>query len=331
MVSDQLSAGVSSAPATAPPGVPAPVARRRARPRRRGGSLAAPYLLLVLPVGLVCLALGYPMVRQFIMSFQEFGLAQQFGRPPEWVGFQNYSQVLGDPYFWVVTARSVVFCAFCALVTMGIGIAFALLLQKLSTVPRILLQVALVLAWAMPPLAALTVYTWLVEPRYGLVNWLLTSAGLESFRGYSWLAGSPWTFFLIAAITVIWTSVPLVTLSTYAALNQVDEAVLEAAELDGAAGWTRLRLVVLPIIQPVVLLLLMLEIIWDLKVFTQIKVLQAGAGNNRETNLLGTYVYETGIGGGDYGIASALATVMLVLVLVLTWRYMRTLMKQGDL
>lgn len=328
MVSDQLSAGASEAPVLTPGEAPPRVRARTRRPRR---SLLVPYLLLVLPVGLVCVSLGYPMVKQFVMSFQEFGLAQQFGRPPEWIGLQNYTTVLGDPYFWVVVARSVAFCAVSAVLTMVVGVALAVLLQQLSVVPRILLQVALVLAWAMPPLAALTVYTWLVEPRYGLVNWILTTVGFEQFRGYSWLAGSQWTFFAIAALTVVWTSVPLVTLSSYAALNQVDDAILEAAQLDGAGGWTRLRAVVLPIIQPVILLLLMLEIIWDLKVFTQIKVLQSSAGNNKATNLLGTYVYETGIGGGNYGVASALATVMLLLVLVLTFRYMRTLMKQGDL
>jgi multiple sugar transport system permease protein/N,N'-diacetylchitobiose transport system permease protein len=280
---------------------------------------------------LVAVSLGYPMVKQFVMSFQEFGLAQQFGQPPAWIGFDNYTEILTDPYFWTVVARSVAFCAVCAVLTMGIGVALAVLLQQLSVLPRILLQIALVLAWAMPPLAALTVYTWVVEPRYGLLNWILATMGMDSFRGFSWLAGSPWTFFAVAAVAVIWTSVPLVTLSTYAALNQVDEEVLEAAQLDGAGGWTRLRAIVLPIIQPVILLLFMLQIIWDLKVFTQIKVLQSSAGNNKATNLLGTYVYETGIGGGNYGTASALATVMLLLVLVLTFRYMRTLMKQGDL
>ncbi len=290
-----------------------------------------PYLLLVLPVGLVCLALGYPLVRQFIMSFQEFGLAQQFGQPPEWVGLANYQQVLTDPYFWVVTARSVAFCAVSAGLTMVIGIAFALLLQKVSPVPRVVLQITLVLAWAMPPISALTSYVWLTEPRYGVVNWILTSMGLDGFENFSWLAGNQWTFFGVASTTVVWTSVPLVTLMTYAALNQVDEEVVEASQLDGAGWFARLRHVVLPMIRPVILLVTMLEIIWDLKVFTQINVLQGVAGNNRATNLLGTYVYEVGIGGGEYGIASALATVMLLLVLLLTWRYMRTLMKQGDL
>nr|WP_281373205.1 sugar ABC transporter permease [Kineococcus aurantiacus] len=214
---------------------------------------------------------------------------------------------------------------------MGIGIGFALLLQKLSTGPRVALQVALVLAWAMPPVSALTSYIWLTEPRYGVVNWFLTSIGLEGFAGFSWLADNQWTFFGVAATTVIWTSVPLVTLMTYAALTQLDTEVLEASELDGAGGFARLRHVTLPMIRPVVLLVAMLEIIWDLKVFTQINVLQGVAGNNDATNLLGTYVYQTGIGGGEYGTASALATVMLLIVLLMTWRYMRTLMKQGDI
>lgn len=308
--------------------------RVSARPSPRRGTLLSrvtPYLLLILPVALVLVAQGYPMLNQLVMSFQEFGLAQQFGQPPEWVGLDNYTSVLSDSYFWVVTARSIAFCVATAGSTMMLGIALALLMQSVPTGVRFAIQSGLVLAWAMPVVAALQSWQLLFDSRYGLVNWLLSLVGIPGAEGLNWLQANPWTFYTVAGIVVVWASVPLVALSTYAALNQVDDAVLEAASLDGASTVARLRHVVLPIVQPVVVLLAILQIIWNLRVFTQIRILQQSAGDVTSTNLLGTYVYSTGIAGGDYGTASALATIMLLLLLAMTGYYIRVLYKQGAL
>ncbi len=112
-----------------------------------------PYLLLVPAVAALVVALGYPLVRQVILSFQDFGLAQQFGRPPEWIGVDNYRDLLTDPYLWRVTFRSLVFCAVNATVTMTIGVGLALLMRHMAKPVRILLQSGLLLAWAMPVVA----------------------------------------------------------------------------------------------------------------------------------------------------------------------------------
>ena len=85
----------------------------------------------------------------------------------------------------------------------------------------------------------------------------------------------------------------------------------------------------LPIIGPVVALIGVLQVIWDLRVFTQIYVLQQAGGIASETNLLGTYVYQMGIAQGDYGMASALAMIILLLTLILTGRYLQMLFRQG--
>ena len=83
---------------------------RRLSSRRRGELL--PWLLLI-PAGIVILALtGWPLVQLLIMSFQEFGRAQIFGAAPGWIWFENYAKVLGDPTFWVVLGRSILFVSF---------------------------------------------------------------------------------------------------------------------------------------------------------------------------------------------------------------------------
>ena len=81
-------------------------ARRRPRPRqpRRRAVAPLPYVLLLPAAVALVVALGYPLVRQVLLSFQEFGLAQQFGKPPEWSGCENYRDLITDPYLWKVTA-----------------------------------------------------------------------------------------------------------------------------------------------------------------------------------------------------------------------------------
>ena len=107
-------------------------------------------------------------------------------------------------------------------------------------------------------------------------------------------------------------SVPFVAFTVYAALTQVPGELLEAAEIDGAGAWQRFRYVVIvPTIRPVLLVVGLLQVIWDLRVFTQIYVLQKAGGITRDTNLLGTYIYRLGIGGGDFGTAAAVAIFML--------------------
>ncbi|MDZ5078272.1 sugar ABC transporter permease [Nesterenkonia sp. HG001] len=314
----------ASAPSRArPPG-------RAAATRRRRQSLT-PYLLLLLPAGLVVLALGYPMGRQLVMSFQEFGIAQQFGQPPEWVGLSNYTTIVTDTYFWTVTLRTLAFTAVAAGATMVVGVGLAVLMQRVAAGLRIALQLALLFAWATPVIAAVAIWKLMADHRHGVVNTLLTGVGLSGFDGFHWLQAGTIPFLLVAATVVIWASTPLVSLATFAALSQVDEATVEAAQIDGASTPRILWHIVLPIIRPVLVLLAILQVIWDLRVFAQIYSLQQSAGNTSDTNLLGTYIYQTGIAGGDYGMASALAMIMLLILVLLTWRYVRILSRQGDL
>lgn len=293
---------------------------------RRSRGTPLPYALLLPAVLALALALGYPLVRQVILSFQEFGLAQQFGRPPEWVGLQNYRDLFGDGYLWRVTLRSIVFCLVNATATMLIGVGLALLMRHMTRGVRLLVQTGLLLAWAMPVVASLTVWQWLFDTQYGVVNYLLTQLGLD-FTGHGWLL-RPLSFFFVASVIVVWMSVPFVAFTVYAALTQLPEELLEAAEIDGAGARSRFRYVVLPTIRPVLLVVGLLQVIWDLRVFSQIFILQQAGGSARDTNLLGTYIYRLGIGGGDFGMSAAVAIFMLALTVVLTAPYIRTMLRQ---
>jgi N,N'-diacetylchitobiose transport system permease protein len=309
-----------TSPATLPADA-APQARRR-----RGSRL--PYLLLLPSVVILLLAAGYPLGRQLVLSLQEYGLAQQFGQPAEWVGLDNYVELITDPYLWAVVAKSIVFCLVNAALTMMIGVAVAVLMTQLSNATRLILQVGLLLAWAMPILASLTVWQWLFDTEYGVINWVLSNVfGLEQFAGRSWLI-HPLSFYFVATVIIVWMSVPFVAFSVYAGLTQVPTDILEAAQIDGTSGWQRFRAITVPMIKPVLMIVGLLQIIWDLRVFTQIFVLQDAGGVARDTNLIGTYIYRLGIGEGQFGLAAAASWFILALTVAVSFFYVRALLRE---
>ncbi|MDR1711309.1 MAG: sugar ABC transporter permease [Propionibacteriaceae bacterium] len=287
-----------------------------------------PYALLTPAIVVLLAALAYPVGWQFWTSLTKYGLKQQFGQPPEFVGAENYAAVFTNPEIWGVIGRSVAFCLVNAVVTVLIGMGLALLMNAAAKAARLALQVAMLLAWAMPVVAAMTVWLWLFNWHHGVINWLLTQAGVD-MTGHNWLE-DPLSFYFVATVIVVWMSVPFVAFSIFAGLTQVAPEILEAAEVDGATGWQRFRTIIIPMIRPVLMIVLLLQVIWDLRVFTQIQMLQDAGADYTSTNLLGTFIYRTGVGAGDFGMAAAMSVFVLVLTMLLSAPYVRSLMKEEN-
>jgi N,N'-diacetylchitobiose transport system permease protein len=110
----------------------------------------------------------------------------------------------------------------------------------------------------------------------------------------------------------------------------VSDEVLEAASLDGANAWRTFWSIILPTIRPVLAIVLLLQIIWDLRVFAQIRLLQDGGAPVSETNLLGNYIYELGVAKSDFASAAAVSIFVLLLTIALSWPYVRSLLKEDE-
>jgi N,N'-diacetylchitobiose transport system permease protein len=287
-------------------------------PRRPRSAL--PYVFLVPSIIILALMLGYPLVRLGIMSMQEYGLPQVFGQPAPWVGLENFQTILSDSYFWTVLWRTLIFCAVTVAFTMVLGVLIALLLEALGRVMRLIVSASLIIAWAIPPLTATVVWQWMFDTQYGLVNWALGKRG-ESFFA------NQLTFFMIAALIVVWMGIPFVAFTVYAGLTQIPLELMEAARMDGANFRNRFRYIAYPAIKPILLILTSLSVLWDFRVFTQIYVLQKAGGVTRDTNLLGVYAYRISIGENDYGIGAAIAIVMVAITVLLTLTYLRSMMR----
>jgi N,N'-diacetylchitobiose transport system permease protein len=174
----------------------------------------------------------------------------------------------------------------------------------------------------MPALTATVVWQWIFDTQYGLMNWLLDKPG------HSWLA-EPLSFFTVATIIVVWMGIPFIAFTVYAALTQIPDELLEAAQLDGAGPWSRFKFVMYPALKPILLVLTSLSVLWDFRVFTQIYVLQRAGGISRDTNLLGVYAYRISIGENDFDTGAAVAVVMVIITVVLTLTYLRSMLRQS--
>ncbi len=294
---------------------------------RRG--IRAPHVLILPAIVILVLGMGYPMVWQVMTSFQKYGLQQQFGKPAPFVWFDNYVKLATDPQLWLVVGKSLAFCLITAAVTLAIGTLLALLMSAITKTARLVLQIALLLAWSMPVVSAMTVWIWLFDRRRGAINYLLDMIPGVNMNRFDWLS-TPLTFLLVACIIVVWMSVPFVAFSIYAGLTQVSDEVMEAAQLDGANGWQRFWGIILPMIRPVVSIVLLLQLIWDLRVFTQIKLLQDAGSKSGDYDLLGTYIYKLGTSAQDFGMASAVSILVLGITIALSWFYIRSLLKEDE-
>jgi N,N'-diacetylchitobiose transport system permease protein len=315
---------------------PAPPTRRPegahdapATPRRRRPTQKAPFLLLAPALVMLAVFVGWPLVQMIVMSFQEFGRPQIFGAPAPFVGLANYLAVLTDPQFWLVLGRSIGLCVVCVVATMSLGVLVALLMTKLGRVMRLSVSIALLLAWAMPALTATIVWGWIFDTQYGLVNYALTQLTGTDWTGHSWLI-EPLSFFSVAAIIITWGAIPFVAFSVYAGLSQVPSEVLEAASLDGAGPVARFRFILLPYLRSILLVLLILQVIWDLRVFAQIYALQTIGGVRADTNTIGVYIYSVSMASGDLGAGGAISVILVVIMLLISGYYIRSMLREDN-
>ena len=301
----------------------------RPRTRRTRGEGAVPWALLAPCLAILVLVLGYPLLRLVTLSFQKFQEAQLWGfQPAESVGFDNFAAILADDEFWAVVVRTVVFAAGSVILTMVLGMLIALVLQRVSGWVKTLVNIALVASWGMPVIVATTIYKWMFDADYGVLNYVLDKLPGVDMVGHNWFASGPQGLAVIMLL-VIWGAVPFVVITLTAGLTQVPKELEEAARLDGAGAWGVFRHVTVPILKPILVMLTTLSVIWDMGVFPQVFVMRGGHPE-AEFQLLTTYSYDKAFVVNDYASGSAIALLTVVLLLGVVAVYMRQMLKIGE-
>ena len=291
--------------------------------------MTTPYVLVLPALVVIAAVLGYPMYRLFTLSFQQYGLFELIRHQGTWIGLDNYQTILRDREFWTVLLRTILFTAVTVALTMLFGTLIALLLARLGAAMRLLITTALVLAWAMPPVVAVNIWSWMVDYEFGVLNYTLAHLGLERYDHHDWFA-NPWEGFAVISAIVVWGAVPFVTITIYAGLTQVSRELVEAASIDGAGPFRSFRDITLPILKPIFVILASLSVIWNFQVFSQIWIIR---GNRPESEyfLMGIYSFVTSFGKSDYGLGSAIAVVTVLTLLAVTFFYIRQMVRIGEL
>ncbi|CAM5264846.1 MULTISPECIES: carbohydrate ABC transporter permease [Streptomyces] len=309
--------------------VPAPPrgdSRTTGAPSRRGA--AAPYLLLLPALLATAVLLGWPLVKNGVLSFQNLNPRQLIQHLTEWNGVDNYQEVLSGGDFWRVVERSVFFTAVNVVLIMVLGTLVGLLLARLGAKMRLLLMIGLVLAWAMPVIAATTVYQWLFAQRFGVVNWVLDKLGWHSMADHNWLQ-TQFSTFAVITLLLVWQSIPFVAINLYAATTTIPRELYEAASLDGAGAWKSFTSVTLPFLRPFLYATTFLEVIWIFKAFPQIFAMNEG-GPDHLTETLPIYAYVEGVGNQHFGVGAAISFLTILVLLVITSYYLRMVLKQEE-
>jgi N,N'-diacetylchitobiose transport system permease protein len=304
-----------------PPAVTAPPLKP-VRGRRRDGRAAALYLAPALI--LLTALLAYPIYQLVLISFYDYGQPQAAGTAPlVFLGFDNYVELLANLTFWTVLAKTVGFAAACVVGGLVVGTALAILASRVRSLPRMLLFLAALGAWATPAMAGSYVWLFLFDTDFGLVNEILVKIGFSGMAHHSWTYGTFSAFGLVAA-EVIWCSFPFVMLTMYAGIRAIPGEVLEAASLDGASWFRIAKSVILPMLRPLLMIATIQSIIWDFKVFTQIYVMTNGGGVAGRNLVLNVYAYQQAFAGSEYGLGAAIGVVMTLLLLSITGLYVRS-------
>jgi N,N'-diacetylchitobiose transport system permease protein len=302
--------------------------RHRRFSRARVLQATVPYALIAPALCVIVAILGYPVYFLARLSFERYGLTELIRHKGTWVGLDNFSSILGDRQFWEVVLRTVAFTVVNVGLTMVLGTLIALLLKELRPLMRSFVTTALVLAWAMPVVVATQLWLWMTNYENGVFNYALTKIGVGDFEQYDWFANTYLGFGVITSL-IVWGAVPFVAITLYAGLTQVPAELLEAAEIDGSGAVKRFRDVTFPILKPIFVILTSLSIIWDFQVFTQAFLLRQQRPDSQYW-LMSIYAYEKSFGISSYGLGSAIALVMLAIMLVVTFFYIRQMIRIGE-
>ena len=265
----------------------------------------------------------YPTLFNLQNSFTDLSL---FGlkKGGDWVGVDNYVELVTSSDFRRVLFNTVIWLTVVGVaVRIILGLGLALLLDskvlrkyRLTTISRVLLLVP----WATSPIVAIVSWRWLLHPLLGDVNKALLAAGIVS-QPIAFLSDAFWVW--PALITIItWNTLPLVTLTFLASLQSLPEELVEAAEVDGATKWQKLRYVIIPHLKPAIIVMVLLSTFWTFNNFVYVWLTTA-AGPGLYTNVMATEVYIKAFIDGRMGYSSAVGIVMATIMVGFGMIYLR--------
>jgi len=307
---------------------PAAPVSETAPPRRggrRGEEIAK--ILFVVPAALAIIALfGYPVVKNLVMSFQNYTLRTFINGKAPWVGLQNYVAVVSDELFTKALINTALFTIGSIAGQFVIGMLLALFFHKNFPLNGVL-RALFLLPWLIPLIVGSAAWRAILEQDSGILNVTLENLGIID-APIPWLT-SP-NVALIAIILVnIWLGIPFNVTLLYSGLQDIPDELYEAGALDGATGWKAFWNITLPNLRAVVSVVLMLGVIYTLKVLDIILGLTQGGPANA-TQTIAVMSYQRSFVEFKFGQGAALSNILILIALVFAIVYLRANRRRVD-
>ena len=264
-------------------------------------------------IGFIAFTL-YPIVASFYFSFTDFN-AINFN--PRWVGLQNYEEMFQfDRNFWIALGNTLRYAGLLIVLATMFDLVIAMLLN-IKVRGLSIYRTIFYLPVVVPTVAAVLTWIWVFNPQFGLLNGLLEIFGID---GPPWLA-SPSTALLSIVIVAVWGSGRAI-LIYLAGLQDIPRHLYEAAEIDGANAFQRMRFVTLPLLTPQIFFNMVILIIFSMQAFAEPLIMTEG-GPNKSTLLYSLYLYQRAFEDLSMGYASAMAWILFLVILIFTLLFVR--------
>ena len=249
----------------------------------------------------------YPVIRSFILSFFSYNMIT----PMKFVGLKNYRNLFASTEIWDTILRNVEYAVAVIPITLAAGFMLSVMLSGKSKA-NIFYRTLYFAPHVTSMVAMSSVWLFIFHPQYGALNAALSIFGIPPIR---WLNDANTAFGCICAVT-IWRMIGYDTLVFIGGVQNISKDVFEAATIDGATSWQRLRYIIFPLVSPTTFMLLILNTIDVMQMFTTINVLTDGGPANSTQNLV-VMLQDYAFNRFQIGYASAISNILFVLILVI--------------
>ena len=278
----------------------------------------------VLPAAIyIAVIMGYPLVYNIILSFENVTVRNFTKGVVEFVGLDNYTKLIGDPTFQLVFKNTIVFTIACLIVQFSLGFAFALFFYQKFTLSGPI-RGAILVSYMMP-MAVTGLLGKNLFQSTGLINNLLGKIGIA---GPEWLASTTYAMPAVIAMNC-WVGIPFNMLLLISGLSSISGDVYESASIDGANWIQKFVYITVPLMKGSIMAVLMLGFIYTFKAFDLMYIMTAGGPLN-STDVLGTYAYDLSFTQFKFSEGATTAVILFICLLIIGVFYLRLIMKEDD-
>ena len=300
------------------PAAPA-AARKRGGLRRLGRRKSTVAFLMTLPL---LILIGTLVVYPTLYAIHLAMLNKSLER---FVGLSNFSFLFTRETFWMVVKQSCIFAISAVLFKAIIGFCVAHFVHNVPAKGQRKWRGMLLIPWVIPPAMSTLGWFWLLDPSYSAFNWVFVRLGIPSV---SWLGDADWARFSVILVNV-WYGAPFFLIMYLAALKSVPEQLYEAAEIDGASWWQKIRYITLPMMRNIISITVLFSLIVTFANFDIVRILTSGGPIDR-THVFATWAFKIGIEGSDLPLGASISLFMFPILAVAAIFILRDINRRGN-